>query len=96
MRRWLAVQVAQNQVADHWTTVVLDQPGGPVRIPLEAIKVVTVGNLSQVLDHRITRLLGRTAHVVRFHEGRRVVLRLRPPRPADGTGGPGAEQHRHR
>lgn len=40
-----------------------------MRLPLEAIKAVTVGNLSQVLDHRITRSLGRTAHVVRFLEG---------------------------
>jgi hypothetical protein len=66
MRRWLA---AQDQVAEHWTSVVLDQPSGPVRIPLESIKAVTVGNLSQVLDHRITRSLGRTAHMVRFLEG---------------------------
>ena len=69
MRRWLAAQAAQDQVAEHWTAMVFDQPGGPVRIPLEAIKAVTVGNLSQVLDHRITRSLGRTAHVLRFLEG---------------------------
>jgi hypothetical protein len=69
MRRWLAAQAAQNQVVEHWTAMVLDQPGGPVRIPLEAIKAVTVGNLSQVLDHRITRSLERTAHVVRFLDG---------------------------
>lgn len=28
-----------------------------------------LANLSQVLDHRITRSLGRTAHVLRFLEG---------------------------
>lgn len=64
-----AAQAAQDQVAEHWTAVVLDQPGGPVRSPLESIKAVTVRNLSQVLDHRITRSLERTAHVVRFLEG---------------------------
>ena len=36
--------------------------------PFEAIKTVTVGNLSQVLDHRITRSLGRTVHVLHFLE----------------------------
>jgi hypothetical protein len=44
MRRWLAAQAAQDQVAEHWTAVVLDQPGGSVRIPLEAIEGVTVAN----------------------------------------------------
>jgi hypothetical protein len=48
--------------------VVRDQPDGPALIPLEAIKAVTVGNLSQVLDHRITRSLGRTVHVLHFLE----------------------------
>ena len=57
MRRWLSVQAAQNQEAEHWTAVVLDQPGGPVRIPLEAIKAVTVGNLSQVLEQGLTEVL---------------------------------------
>ena len=46
--------------------MVLDQPDGPALIPLEAIKAVTVGNLSQVRDHCITRSLGRTAHVLHF------------------------------
>jgi hypothetical protein len=69
MRRWLAAQTAQEDVAEHWTAAVLNQPLGPARIPLEAIKGVTVANLSQVLDHRIHRSLGRTTHVVRFLHG---------------------------
>ena len=69
IRRWLAAQTTPALVAEHWTAAVLQQPGGPVRMPLEAIKSVTVGNLAQVLDHRVTRSLDRAVHVVRFLPG---------------------------
>ena len=41
-----------------------------MRLPLESIRAVTIGKLSQVLDHRIARSLGRSAHLVPFIEGR--------------------------
>jgi hypothetical protein len=69
IRRWVAAQTTPALAAEHWTAAVLQQPGGPVRIPLEAIKSVTIGNLAQVLDHRVTRSLDRSVHVVRFLPG---------------------------
>ena len=57
IRRWLAAQTTPTLVAEHWTSAVLPLRGGPVRMPLEAIRSVTVGNLAQVLDHRVTRSL---------------------------------------
>jgi hypothetical protein len=32
MRRWLAAQTAQEDVAEHWTAAVLNQPLGPATI----------------------------------------------------------------
>jgi hypothetical protein len=69
IRRWVAAQTTPALAAEHWTAAVLQQPGGPARMPLEAIKAVTIGNLAQVLDHRVTRSLDRSVHVVRFLPG---------------------------
>lgn len=69
IRRWVAAQTTPALAAEHWTAAVLPQRGGPVRLPLEAIRSVTVGNLAQVLDHRVTRSLDRSVHVVRFLPG---------------------------
>ena len=69
LRRWLAAQTTPALAFERWTAAVLQQPGGPVRMPLEAVKAVTIGNLAQVLDHEVTRSLDGSVHVVRFLHG---------------------------
>ena len=51
-----------------WMAVINDGDGTS-QVSLDEIRAVRVEDLSQVLDHRIARIMGSTSHVIRFIGG---------------------------
>ena len=68
MKRWLAGTTGQTDPAVRWMAAI-DDGSGISQISLDEIRAVRVEDLSQVLEHRIARILGSTSHVVRFIGG---------------------------
>jgi hypothetical protein len=68
MKRWLAQTASQMDPAVRWIAVI-DDGNGASQVSLDEIRAVRVEDLSQVLDHRIARIMGSTSHVIRFIGG---------------------------
>jgi hypothetical protein len=68
MKRWLAQTASQVDPAVRWIAVI-DDGNGSSQVSLDDIRAVRVEDLSQVLDHRIARIMGSTSHVIRFIGG---------------------------
>jgi hypothetical protein len=68
MKRWLAGTTGRTDPAVRWMAVIHDG-SGTAQVSLDQIRAVRVEDLSQVLDHRIARIMGSTSHVVRFIGG---------------------------
>lgn len=68
MKRWLAGTTGQTDAAVRWTAAI-DDGCGTSYVSLDEIRAVRVEDLSQVLDHRIARIVGSTSHVIRFIGG---------------------------
>ena len=68
MKRWLAQTASQMDPAVRWIAVI-DDGNGSSQVSLDEISAVRVEDLSQVLDHRIARIMGSTSHVIRFIGG---------------------------
>lgn len=68
MKRWLAGTTDRTDPAVRWTAAI-DDGSGPSHVSLDEIRAVRVEDLSQVLEHRIARIMGSTSHVIRFIGG---------------------------
>ena len=68
MKRWLAGTTGRTDPAVRWAAAI-DDGSGISRVSLDEIRAVRVEDLSQVLDHRIARIMGSTSHVIRFIGG---------------------------
>ena len=68
MKRWLAGTMGGTEPAVRWMAVINDGDGTS-QVSLDEIRAVRVEDLSQVLDHRIARIMGSTSHVIRFIGG---------------------------
>lgn len=68
MKRWLARTTSQMDPAVRWIAVI-DDGNGTSQVSLDEIRAVRVEDLSQVLEHRIARIVGSTSHVIRFIGG---------------------------
>ena len=68
MKRWLARTTDQIDPAVQWMAVIEDG-SGTSQLSLDEIRAVRVEDLSQVLEHRIARIVGSTSHVIRFIGG---------------------------
>ena len=68
MKRWLAGTTGQTDSAVRWMAAI-DDGSGTSHVSLDEIRAVRVEDLSQVLEHRIARILSSTSHVVRFIGG---------------------------
>jgi hypothetical protein len=68
MKRWLARTASQTDPAVRWIAVI-DDGNGTSQVSLDEIRAVRVEDLSQVLEHRIARIVGSTSHVIRFIGG---------------------------
>ena len=68
MKRWLARSGGQMDPAVRWVAVIEDG-GATCQVSLDEIRAVRVEDLSQVLEHRIARIVGSTSHVIRFIGG---------------------------
>lgn len=69
MKRWLAGTTSRTDPAAVRWIAVIDDGQGTSQVSLDEIRAVRVEDLSQVLDHRIARIVGSTSHVVRFIGG---------------------------
>lgn len=68
MKRWLAGTSGRADSAVRWMAAIEDG-SGTSQVSLDEIRAVRVEDLSQVLDHRIARIMGSTSHVIRFIGG---------------------------
>jgi hypothetical protein len=68
MKRWLAGTTGRTDPAVRWM-VAIENGSGASQVSLDEIRAVRVEDLSQVLDHRIARIMGSTSHVIRFIGG---------------------------
>jgi hypothetical protein len=68
MKRWLAQTTQRMDPAVRWIAVIEDGRGSS-QVSLDEIQAVRVEDLSQVLEHRIARIVGSTSHVIRFIGG---------------------------
>ena len=68
MKRWLAQTANRMDPAVRWMAVIEDG-SGTCQLSLDEIRAVRVEDLSQVLEHRIARIVGSTSHVIRFIGG---------------------------
>lgn len=68
MKRWLAGTTGRTDPAVRWMAAI-DDGGGISQVSLDEIRAVRVEDLSQVLEHRIARIVGSTSHVIRFIGG---------------------------
>ena len=68
MKRWLARTASRPDPAVRWTAMI-DDGSAASQVALDEIRAVRVEDLSQVLDHRIARIMGSTSHVIRFIGG---------------------------
>ena len=68
MKRWLAGAADRADTAVRWTAAI-DDGNCTSQVSLDEIRAVRVEDLSQVLDHRIARIMGSTSHVIRFIGG---------------------------
>lgn len=68
MKRWLAQTTNRMDPAVRWIAVIEDGRGSS-QVSLDEIQAVRVEDLSQVLEHRIARIVGSTSHVIRFIGG---------------------------
>lgn len=68
MKRWLAGTTGRTDPAVRWMAAIEDG-NGAAQVSLDEIRAVRVEDLSQVLDHRIARIMGSTSHVIRFIGG---------------------------
>ena len=68
MKRWLAGTAGRADSAVRWMAAI-DDGSGATQVSLDEIRAVRVEDLSQVLDHRIARIVGSTSHVIRFIGG---------------------------
>ena len=68
MKRWLAGTTGRADAAVRWMAAIEDG-SGTSQVSLDEIRAVRVEDLSQVLDHRIARIMGSTSHVIRFIGG---------------------------
>jgi hypothetical protein len=68
MKRWLAQTTHRMDPAVRWVAVIEDGSGSS-QVSLDEIQAVRVEDLSQVLEHRIARIVGCTSHVIRFIGG---------------------------
>ena len=68
MKRWLAGASGRSDPAVRWMAAI-DDGSGMSQVSLDEIRAVRVEDLSQVLDHRIARIMGSTSHVIRFIGG---------------------------
>lgn len=68
MKRWLAGTTSRTDPAVRWIAAI-DDGSGMSQVSLDEIRAVRVEDLSQVLDHRIARIMGSTSHVIRFIGG---------------------------
>jgi hypothetical protein len=67
MKRWLA-ESTRAEPAVRWVAVV-DDGRCASHVLLDEISAVRVDDLSQVLEHRIARIVGGMSHVIRFNGG---------------------------
>lgn len=68
MKRWLAGTTGRSDPAVRWMAAIGDGDGTS-QVSLDEIRAVRVEDLSQVLEHRIARIVGSTSHVIRFIGG---------------------------
>lgn len=68
MKRWLAGTAGGADSAVRWMAAI-DDGSGASQVSLDEIRAVRVEDLSQVLEHRIVRIVGSTSHVLRFIGG---------------------------
>jgi len=68
MKRWLAQTTSRIEPGVQWMAVIEDGSGAS-QVSLDEIRAVRVEDLSQVLEHRIARIVGSTSHVIRFIGG---------------------------
>ena len=68
MKRWLAGTAGRTDPAVRWIAAI-DDGSGTSQVSLDEIRAVRVEDLSQVLEHRIARIVGSTSHVIRFIGG---------------------------
>ena len=68
MKRWLAGTAGRADSAVRWMAAI-DDGSGATQVSLDEIRAVRVEDLSQVLEHRIARIVGSTSHVIRFIGG---------------------------
>ena len=68
MKRWLAGTTGRIDPAVRWMAAI-DDGSSTSQVSLDEIRAVRVEDLSQVLDHRIARIMGSTSHVIRFIGG---------------------------
>ena len=68
MKRWLAGTTGRADPAVRWMAAI-DDGSSTSQVSLNEIRAVRVEDLSQVLDHRIARIMGSTSHVIRFIGG---------------------------